>query len=60
PPYREMLNYINIGGKSAGRLLEEERDMLTKFLTSIDSFILKSKTRSWYNMVRGVAAKKFA
>ncbi|MGH9878993.1 MAG: hypothetical protein ACRD5H_15290, partial [Nitrososphaerales archaeon] len=49
PPYREMLNYINIGGKSAGRLLEEERDMLTKFLTSIDSFILKSETRSWYN-----------
>ncbi|MFQ5941674.1 MAG: hypothetical protein ACE5KA_08270 [Nitrososphaerales archaeon] len=55
PPYKEMLQYININGKSAHDLLEEEREILEKFLCNINCAILKSESRSWDQMVNRIA-----
>jgi len=57
PPYEELLEYINIGGKSVKILLEEEREMLGKFLQGISCYILRSSSRSWYHMVDPIAHK---
>ncbi len=57
PPYRELLDYINIGGRSAKDLLKEEREMLRKFLQGISCYILRSSSKSWYQMVDPIAYK---
>jgi hypothetical protein len=51
PPYKEMLRYINIDRKSAQDLLQEEKNMLEKFLSGVNSLIIKSDSRSWYKLV---------
>lgn len=60
PPYRELLHYIKIGGKPAKDLLEVERKMLERFLSGLDSFIIKSDSKSWYQKVNGIADHSLA
>jgi len=55
PPYKEMLQFINIGGRSARDLLVEETDMLDKFLGGINNHILKSDSKSWYETVSAIS-----
>jgi dolichol-phosphate mannosyltransferase len=58
PPYKDLLEYIMIKGKSAHALLSEERRILEKFFSEISCFTLKSDTRSWYNMVTSYTESK--
>jgi len=51
PPYAELLKYIAINGKTALELLEEEKKLLSSFLSSISCHMVKSETRSWFNMI---------
>jgi hypothetical protein len=51
PPYADLIHHINIRGKTAKELLQEERDMLEKFLTGVNCRIIKSDKRAWYQMV---------
>jgi len=51
PPYQDLLDHINIKGRSANALLSEEKRILKIFLSSLNCFTLKSDTRSWYNMI---------
>jgi hypothetical protein len=51
PPYADLIHHINIGGKTAKELLQEERDILEKFLTGVNCRIIKSNKRAWYQMV---------
>jgi dolichol-phosphate mannosyltransferase len=51
PPYKDMLNYINIEGKNAAELLAEEKRMLETFLSNIQCKVIKSDSRSWYATV---------
>jgi dolichol-phosphate mannosyltransferase len=51
PPYADLIHHINIGGKTAKELLQEERDILEKFLTRVNCRIIKSDKRAWYQMV---------
>lgn len=58
PPYDDLIHYINIGGKTAKELLEEERNMLEKFLIGVNCCIIKSDKRAWYQMVIETAQLK--
>jgi dolichol-phosphate mannosyltransferase len=51
PPYQDLLDHIVVKGQSASTLLAIERQILKKFLSGINCFALKSKHRSWYNMI---------
>jgi hypothetical protein len=51
PPYAELLKYIAIKGRTATELLDEEKKLLRSFLSAISCFMVKSETRSWYNMI---------
>ena len=51
PPYAELLKYIAINGKTALELLEEEKKLLSSFLSGISCHMVKSETRSWFNMI---------
>jgi hypothetical protein len=51
PPYTELLKYIAIKGKSALELLEEEKKLVLSFLSGISCYMVKSETRSWFNMI---------
>lgn len=48
PPYSELVNHIEIEGKTAKELLNEERMMLEKLLSQIKCYALRSSDRSWY------------
>jgi hypothetical protein len=51
PPYKDLLNCINIGGKTAFQLLEREKELLKSLLSTIESFIIRSDSRSWSTMI---------
>ena len=51
PPYAELLKYIAINGKTAFELLEEEKKLLNSFLSGISCHMVKSESRSWFNMI---------
>ncbi|HEX5186416.1 MAG TPA: hypothetical protein VFV86_05955 [Nitrososphaeraceae archaeon] len=51
PPYSDLIKYIRIDNKTAYDLLEDEKRMLEKLLSSIDCYILKSGGRNWSNMI---------
>jgi hypothetical protein len=48
PPYREILKYLTIDGRSANDLLEVEKHQLEEFLSGITCTIIKSENRLWY------------
>jgi dolichol-phosphate mannosyltransferase len=48
PPYREILKYLTIDGRSANDLLEVEKHQLEEFLSNITCTIVKSENRLWY------------
>jgi dolichol-phosphate mannosyltransferase len=48
PPYREILKYLTINGRSASDLLEVEKHQLEEFLSNITCTISKSGNRLWY------------
>lgn len=48
PPYREILKYLTINGRSASDLLEVEKHQLEEFLSNITCTISKSANRLWY------------
>lgn len=58
PPYREMLNYLAIGGKSARDLLDMESQLLEEFLSNITCTVMKSVDRGWYRYLQGDTLKK--
>jgi hypothetical protein len=58
PPYADLIHHINIGHKTAKELLQEERDMLEKFLTGVNCWIIKSDKRAWYQMIMETAQPK--
>ena len=58
PPYADLIQHINIGGKTAKELLQEERSMLEKFLTGINCWIIKSDKRAWYQMIMEIDQPK--
>jgi hypothetical protein len=51
PPYKDLLTCINIGGKTAFQLLEQEKELLESLLSKIESFIIRSDSRSWSTMI---------
>ena len=51
PPYSELLKYIAINGKTALELLEEEKKLLSSFLSGISCHMVKSESRGWFNMI---------
>ena len=51
PPYSELLKYIAINGRTAFELLEDEKKLLHTFLSGINSFVVKSEKRAWYNII---------
>ncbi len=58
PPYADLIHHINIGGKTAKELLQEERSLLEKFLTGVNCWIIKSNKRAWYQMIMQVDQPK--
>jgi len=58
PPYAELLKYININGRTAFELLEEEKKLLSTFLSVINCFVIKSETRAWFNMISKTTKNK--
>jgi len=58
PPYADLIHHINIGGKTAKELLEQEKSMLEKFLTEVKCLVIKSNKRAWYQMVVETAQPK--
>jgi hypothetical protein len=48
PPYREILKYLTIDGRSANDLLEMEKHRLEEFLSNMTCTIIKSENRLWY------------
>ncbi len=48
PPYSELVNHIEIGGRTAKELLNEEKKMLEKLLSQIKCYALRTNDRSWY------------
>ena len=48
PPYREILKYLKIDGRSANNLLEVEKHRLVEFLSNVTCTIIKSENRLWY------------
>jgi dolichol-phosphate mannosyltransferase len=55
PPYKEILKYLTIDGRSANELLEMEKHRLEEFLSTITSTIIKSENRSWYKALTSPA-----
>lgn len=51
PPYSDLLEYIKIDGKSAFKMLEEEKQMLKQLLSEVTCLELKSTSKSWNKMV---------
>jgi hypothetical protein len=51
PPYADLIHHINIRGRTAKELLQEERSLLEKFLIGVNSWIVKSDKRAWYQMI---------
>ena len=51
PPYSDLIKFIRIEDKTAYDLLEDEKKMMGKLLSSIDCYILKSSGRKWSNMI---------
>jgi hypothetical protein len=51
PPYKELLQHLNIGGLDSVTLLEAERNLLEKFISNIECTILKSEQRLWFEKV---------
>ena len=58
PPYSELLEYINIEGKSARDLLEDERNMLKELLAGIACSELKSDSKSWNKILKSAVEKQ--
>lgn len=58
PPYKELIEYIKIDGKSAHELLQEEKMMLKKLLSGLTCLDLKSKSKSWNKMVKSILQDK--
>ena len=48
PPYKEILKYLSIDGRSANDLLEMEKHLLEEFLSYMTCTIIKSENRLWY------------
>jgi hypothetical protein len=57
-PYSDLIHHINIGGKTAKELLDQEKSMLEKFLAEVKCMIIKSNKRAWYQMVVETAQPK--
>ena len=51
PPYSDLIKYIRIEDKTAYDLLQDEKKMMAKLLSSIDCYILKSSGRKWSEMI---------
>ena len=51
PPYKDLLSCIEIGGKTAYQLLEREKELLKSLLSKIESYIIRSDSRSWSTMI---------
>ncbi|TLX92041.1 MAG: hypothetical protein E6K94_02085 [Thaumarchaeota archaeon] len=51
PPYSEILKHITIKGRTAFELLEDEKKLLRSFLSEISCYVVKSETRSWFDMI---------
>ena len=58
PPYAELLKYIEINGKTAIELLEEEKKLLNSFVSGISCHMVKSETRGWFNMISEFTATR--
>lgn len=58
PPYQDLLDHIDIKGRSANALLVDEKRILKNFLASLNCFALKSDTRSWYKMIAAYAESR--
>ena len=57
PPYKEILKYLSIDGRSANELLEIEKDRLGEFLSNINCTVIKSENRFWYKALLNPAAQ---
>ena len=51
PPYSDLIKYIRIETKTAYDLLDAEKKMMEKLLSSIDCYILTSSGRKWSEMI---------
>jgi dolichol-phosphate mannosyltransferase len=54
PPYKEILRYLRINGKSADQLLKAERTMLEELFSSVNCTIMKRDDRSWYRDIMAI------
>ncbi len=55
PPYRELVKYFSIGGKSSSELLEMEKIMLSNMFDNIKVQVMKSDDRIWAEHLTQVA-----
>ena len=51
PPYKDILKYFTVGGKSSSELLETEKEMLDAFFSNIDIKVMKSSSRTWFEQL---------
>lgn len=51
PPYSDLIKYIRIETKTAYDLLDAEKKMMEKLLSSIDCYTLTSSGRKWSEMI---------
>jgi dolichol-phosphate mannosyltransferase len=54
PPYKEILKYLRINGKSADELLKAEKTMLKELFSSVNCTIMKREDRSWYRDIMAI------
>lgn len=51
PPYRQIIQYLRVGNKSANDLLVLERSMIEQYLSNIRCRVIKSEKRGWFQRV---------
>jgi dolichol-phosphate mannosyltransferase len=54
PPYKEIVKYLRINGKSADELLKAEKTMLKELYSSVNCTIMKREDRSWYRDIMAI------
>lgn len=54
PPYKEIVKYLRINGKSADELLKAEKTILKELFSGVNCSIMKREDRSWYRDIMAI------
>jgi hypothetical protein len=58
PPFKEIMQYLRLGSKSADELLEAEKTMLKEFFSSVNCTMMKRDNESLYRDMMAITLAK--